>query len=125
VRLAVTPDRARAEVDGTEAKIDHGAVEIIGTLGSTHHVRLSMPGTTREIEGDVAIAEDGPVPAHLDLPATARAASPRIAPAAAKPTPPPPQPAAAPPAAPAPAPPASKATSAPAPTQPSVGRDFN
>ena len=82
------PPNVRAEVDGKDAVATGGTITLSGPLGSTHHVRISSDG--REKQVDVVLAEDGVLPALVDLgpPPTPRAtpAAPRRAVAAA-PTP--------------------------------------
>ncbi len=65
VRLAVTPAEASVEIDGARATTRAGLVEISGSLGSVHKVRLTSGATSRVI--DVVISEAGAVPSKLDL----------------------------------------------------------
>jgi serine/threonine-protein kinase len=75
VRLVVLPTNVHTEVDGIEVTPMSGTVPIVGPLGTTHHVRLSSAG--REKLADVVIAEDGVVPALVDLgPAPPRSVTP-------------------------------------------------
>jgi serine/threonine-protein kinase len=79
VKLVVLPDDVKVQVDGAPVTPKDGVVEIRGTLGSEHRVRLYRLGpdgkTDAELEKDVAITETGASPAKLDLPAIAPPAS--------------------------------------------------
>jgi serine/threonine-protein kinase len=65
VRLVVLPVTARVEVDGARATVANGAVDLSGSLGSAHRVRLVSGG--REKTVDVVIAETGASPPMVDL----------------------------------------------------------
>jgi eukaryotic-like serine/threonine-protein kinase len=65
VRLMVEPANVTVEIDGREVPAKAGLVELSGTLGSTHPVRLRLDG--RETTSDVTIAESGAVPPKLAL----------------------------------------------------------
>lgn len=66
VRLEITPRNAAVEVDGVATVVEGGSVEIVGSLGSVHRVRV-FKGKS-EIAGDVVVAESGAVPARMELP---------------------------------------------------------
>jgi len=65
VELAVSPPGVAVEVDGREARVERGVVELEGAVGSVHRVRLSLPG--RQQAADVAITPTGAIPAKLEL----------------------------------------------------------
>jgi eukaryotic-like serine/threonine-protein kinase len=96
--LAIVPPEAQVLIDGVEARVSAGQVEVEGVVGATRNVKLSFKGQQQDFV--VAIAESGMVPPKLDLalksppvsptrPAPARAAAsaklPVAAPPAAKP----------------------------------------
>jgi serine/threonine-protein kinase len=81
-RLVVLPANARTEVDGVVVNAVNGTVPVVGSLGSTHHVRVSS--ADREKLADVVISEEGLVPAFVDL---GTAPTPTAAPRRAAPTP--------------------------------------
>jgi serine/threonine-protein kinase len=60
VQLALVPPTVSAEVDGTPVAVIDGHVDLIGPLGSIHHVRASAG--RRMAEADVVITEVGAVP---------------------------------------------------------------
>jgi hypothetical protein len=60
-------------VDGARAVVDHGAVELVGDLGTKHAFHVTLGD--RDVRVDVAILEDGPDPASIDVPAPAPSAS--------------------------------------------------
>jgi predicted Ser/Thr protein kinase len=66
VVLAVSPAGVGVEVDGRDAHVERGVVEVEGALGSVHRVRLALSG--REQVADVAITPTGAIPAKLELP---------------------------------------------------------
>jgi serine/threonine-protein kinase len=65
VTVTVTPPTASIEVDGAPASATNGVLEIHGTLGSTHHVRVFAG--KKETLANVVVSEDGAVPAKVDL----------------------------------------------------------
>ncbi|MFT3765821.1 MAG: hypothetical protein QM820_09920 [Minicystis sp.] len=89
VRLVILPEGATVEVDGAPIPVKDGVVEVTGTLGSVHEVRVSMDGeqTTR----NVVVAESGPVPAKVQLdvkppkPGETKPAGPAVRPSGPKP----------------------------------------
>jgi serine/threonine-protein kinase len=83
VRLVVLPEGATVEVDGAPAAVTDGVVEITGTLGSVHEVRLHAGG--EQATHGVVVAESGPVPAKVQL--DARPAASAVPAAAPKPAP--------------------------------------
>ena len=89
VRVVVLPASAQAQVDGLEATVQDGTVSITGSLGSVHHVHLISGKSDKTF--DVTIADDGPMPAKIELAgpvAVAQPAAPRPgAPPAPSPTP--------------------------------------
>jgi serine/threonine-protein kinase len=69
VKVGVLPATAYVEVDGQKAEITSGSVDLAGTLGSLHKVRVVAGG--REAIIEVAIAEGGPMPPTVGLGAPA------------------------------------------------------
>src|SRR5207244_4439536 len=65
VRLGIAPATASVEIDGRAATVAHGRVDVMGALGSTHHVRVYVG--KKETQGDVVIADTGAVPSRIDL----------------------------------------------------------
>jgi eukaryotic-like serine/threonine-protein kinase len=127
VRLAIkAPADAKVEIDEVTTPVSHGGVDLTGTLGSTHHVKLSRG--KQVTVADVAITNDGAIPPTLEL-----EAAPPISPIGAPPAAQPPRraapvlagaaPAGASPAATPAVQPGAARTSTPA--QPQVARDFN
>ncbi|WP_437927616.1 serine/threonine-protein kinase [Sorangium sp. So ce291] len=73
VELAIVPADASVEIDGAPApRLRNGAVELTGTLGSEHRVRVSRG--KREMEATVIITEAGSLPPKLELPLPRRPA---------------------------------------------------
>jgi hypothetical protein len=68
-RVDVEPATATVEVDNLAARVEDGSVEVRGTLGSTHSVRLRAGG--RETVVDVVITDSGPRPSKIQLGAVA------------------------------------------------------
>jgi serine/threonine-protein kinase len=69
VRLSVEPADATVEIDGRATLVKDGNVDIVGALGSVHHVRV-MKGA-REASANVAISALGAVPAQVKVSAPA------------------------------------------------------
>ncbi len=65
VKLFVLPKEAKVEVEGTPAELSDGLLELKGQLGSVHKVRVSLGTETKLVE--VAITENGPVPAKIEV----------------------------------------------------------
>lgn len=65
VSLVVLPVDVSVEVDGAAAASTNGVVEINGTLGSIHRVRLFKG--KQEVIGDVIVAETGAMPPKMEL----------------------------------------------------------
>jgi eukaryotic-like serine/threonine-protein kinase len=65
VRVAIGPPDASIEVDGVAAKLADGSVEVSGSLGSVHHVRVTRGSF--DTERDVVVTQDGAMPAKIDL----------------------------------------------------------
>jgi serine/threonine-protein kinase len=65
VEIVILPVGAKVEVDGRDVDAASGRVEIRGSLGSVHAVRVMSGG--REEFQEVAITEAGPVPASVRL----------------------------------------------------------
>ncbi|NUO49926.1 MAG: serine/threonine protein kinase [Polyangiaceae bacterium] len=72
VKLVVLPEEAKVTVDGKDATVKKGYVEISGTLGSVHKVKLTAFG--RDIEEDITISESGPQPPKVEVEDTKKAA---------------------------------------------------
>lgn len=68
-RVDVEPATATVDVDNLAAQVKDGSVEVRGTLGSTHHLRLRAGG--RETVVDVVLADLGAVPPKVQLGAVA------------------------------------------------------
>jgi serine/threonine-protein kinase len=65
VELAIVPADAAIEVDGAKVATHDGKLELRGSVGSVHHVRVEQAG--RSMITDVVIAETGPVPPRIEL----------------------------------------------------------
>jgi eukaryotic-like serine/threonine-protein kinase len=65
VRLVVLPADATVEFDGASVTPSDGAVEIRGTIGSVHKVRVTS--ADGEALRDVAVTEDGPLPTMVQV----------------------------------------------------------
>ena len=70
VRVAVLPLDATVEVDGVKATAKDGTIEIVGGLGTVHRVHI-VKGDN-QITEDVAVTQQGAVPARLELKTTAK-----------------------------------------------------
>jgi serine/threonine-protein kinase len=66
VKLAIAPEDAAVEVDGTSAPVREGSVEIVGTPGSGHRVLLRK-GAIEQVF-DVFVTEAGAQPPRVTLP---------------------------------------------------------
>jgi eukaryotic-like serine/threonine-protein kinase len=73
VTLAVAPSDVSVEVDGAPARVEGGAVDIGGALGSVHRVRL-FKGKS-ELSGEVIVTTAGASPAKMELDAAKPAAA--------------------------------------------------
>jgi serine/threonine-protein kinase len=80
VVVAAPPD-TKVEVDDVVTSVEDGAVELSGTVGSTHHIKLSRGKQSAPF--DVHVTSDGPVPSSVALSAPVAAASPAAAGSAA------------------------------------------
>ncbi len=90
VKVVIVPKTASVELDGAPVTAKDGILDVSGTLGSVHPLRVSVGA--RETRSDVVIAEGGAIPPKVELgvggPAPSRSAAPRaVAPAAAPPRP--------------------------------------
>ena len=65
VEIEIAPADATTEVDGAKATSHDGKLELRGTVGSVHHVRVEQAG--RSTTADVVIAETGAVPPRIEL----------------------------------------------------------
>jgi serine/threonine-protein kinase len=65
VRVAIQPSTAQVFVDGKEATVERGSVEVAGALGSVHRVRVVAGGA--ETTGSVSITSEGALPAQVAL----------------------------------------------------------
>ncbi|WP_437833789.1 serine/threonine-protein kinase [Sorangium sp. So ce1153] len=73
VELAIVPADASVEIDGAPApRLRSGSVELTGTLGSEHRVRVSRG--KHAMEANVVITEAGSLPPRLELPLPRRRA---------------------------------------------------
>jgi serine/threonine-protein kinase len=63
--MVIVPGDASVEIEGVPVRSKDGVVELTGTLGSVHNVRV-FKGKT-EIERKVIITETGALPAKLEL----------------------------------------------------------
>jgi serine/threonine-protein kinase len=63
VQVAIEPVDATVEVDGRPTPVKNGFIEIVGVLGSAHHVRMIK--NQRETSHEVAITSRGAVPPKL------------------------------------------------------------
>jgi eukaryotic-like serine/threonine-protein kinase len=78
VRLSVAPGDVSVEVDGRRVEVQDGVVEVAGTLGSVHRVRLSLGGDgdgggdggDGEVTSEVVVTENGAVPPRVSLEVT-------------------------------------------------------
>jgi serine/threonine-protein kinase len=73
-RLVITPASAFVEVDGTAVAVTNGTVPIMGEVGTSHRVRVSLED--REAQAVVVVTRDGVDPPLVELPA----AAPRVVP---------------------------------------------
>ncbi|MEZ4308361.1 MAG: protein kinase [Polyangiaceae bacterium] len=65
VRLSVAPADVAVEIDGAAARVESGSVEIAGTLGSLHQVRVFKGAAFTE--GAVSITDSGAFPPRIEL----------------------------------------------------------
>jgi serine/threonine protein kinase len=65
VKLTVVPSDVSVEVEGKPARVEGGELEIEGTLGSIHHVRLFKGKDERK--GEVIVTEAGASPPSMEL----------------------------------------------------------
>jgi serine/threonine-protein kinase len=65
VHLAVSPRTASVEIDGKPAPVSAGLVDVSGTMGSTHKVRVFVG--KRQTVTDVAIVDTGIMPPRVSL----------------------------------------------------------
>ena len=70
VRVSVLPLDATVEVDGVKATAKDGMIEIAGGLGTVHRVHIAKGDD--QITDDVAVTQQGAVPAKLELKTTAK-----------------------------------------------------
>ncbi len=102
VQVRISPATAKVELDGHEATVQGGELEISGTLGSAHVVHVTLGPRQNSVQ--VVIAESGALPDHVELvaasapagaaasksqahaPAAAAAATPAVAAKTAKPS---------------------------------------
>ena len=68
VRVAILPLDATVEVNGVKATVTDGMIEIAGGLGTVHRVHISRGAD--QITEDVAVTQQGAVPAKLELKTT-------------------------------------------------------
>jgi eukaryotic-like serine/threonine-protein kinase len=68
VRVAILPLDATVEVDGVKATAVGGMIEIAGSLGTVHRVHITRGAD--QITEDVAVTQQGAVPAKLELKTT-------------------------------------------------------
>jgi len=65
VTVVILPSNARVEVDGTAAPLSEGLLEITGTIGSVHKVRVMAGGAEKNVR--VVVAENGAVPPKIEV----------------------------------------------------------
>ncbi|MFS8067830.1 MAG: hypothetical protein ACMG6S_15820, partial [Byssovorax sp.] len=65
VRVGILPLDATVEVDGEKATVSDGGVEIAGGLGTVHRVHITRGDD--QVTEDVAVTQQGAVPAKLEL----------------------------------------------------------
>lgn len=65
VHLAIDPPDAKVQVDGAPALVQNGSVEITGTQGTIHTVRVSKGNAS--VEAEVVIVGRRPVPSRVEL----------------------------------------------------------
>ena len=106
VKIVILPSDAIAEIDGKRAVARGGILEVTGTLGSVHRIKLTKGKATTQV--DIIMTEEGAMPPKVELLFGSAAAK-----ASSSATPGPSAPASAAPAAIASAP-AASATAAPA-----------
>jgi serine/threonine-protein kinase len=85
VTLVVFPEDAAVEVDGARAKVQDGAVEVTGPLGSEHRVRVWKGAS--QVEATVLVTEKGAAPPKVSLPRREVTTTARPAGAATRPPP--------------------------------------
>ncbi len=83
-KLMILPKDAKVEVGGVVAEASDGLVEITGPLGSIQKVRVAAGGESKLVE--VAITENGPSPAKVEIDVRAQPAATAPAPVTAAPT---------------------------------------
>lgn len=65
VKVVIVPRNASVELDGAAAATKDGVLDVSGTLGSVHPVRVFVGA--RETTGDIVIAEGGAIPPKVEL----------------------------------------------------------
>jgi eukaryotic-like serine/threonine-protein kinase len=65
VRVGILPLDADVDVDGEKAPLKDGGIEIIGSLGTVHRVHITKGQD--QVTEDVAVTQQGAVPARLEL----------------------------------------------------------
>jgi serine/threonine-protein kinase len=68
VRVVILPTTVSVEVEGQPVPTKNGLIEISGTPGSTHRVRLFTTQPKNEFTTDVVITDSGPFPPKVELP---------------------------------------------------------
>jgi hypothetical protein len=71
--VAIQPGDATVTIDGAEAPVHEGAVEVTGSLGSVHKMLVKKGASEKDV--DVILSEAGPNPARIDLDPPAPSAS--------------------------------------------------
>jgi serine/threonine-protein kinase len=65
VKVVIIPADASAEIEGEEAQVKAGMLEIAGTLGSVRRVRIFKG--KGETTADIIITDVGPIPPKIEL----------------------------------------------------------
>ena len=65
VRVGILPLDAVVDVDGEKAPVTDGGIEIVGNLGTVHRVHITKGQD--QVTEDVAVTQQGAVPAKLEL----------------------------------------------------------
>jgi eukaryotic-like serine/threonine-protein kinase len=81
--LEVSPRGVKVSVDGRDAPVRDGNVQLSGVAGEVRKVKLELEGKSKE--SDVAVTAGGLVPSSLELPIRASAPRGKPAPAGSKP----------------------------------------
>ena len=80
VTVVVLPEGAAVEVDGAAATLSEGVLEVTGSIGSVHKVKVTAGGAEKTVR--VVVAESGAIPPKIEVEGAAPARPSTAAPAA-------------------------------------------